>query len=284
MARRRNERGSALMELMLCLLPYGLVMLGALFLWYVQTGKQEVFKYLTSAAMAGGGGVPVAGRVQQGRLLTGSVATYDQGAEDVYNVDLDVDATRDEPVMPYDPGGTDLAAALTRGAISVNLQWDGTINVHATESGNQLARAGLIEGLVTGQGLDLNTDLSFNINMEAMQDLSASFAARDFQATLARGAAYQYTASGSGALPFETTLERWRRGTLTFGGGETESALWLGAGDPDVRGMYEPGTGWNLDAAGTLEAHGDEGGLGAFMGPYVGVTSPVLYDKDAGMQ
>lgn len=283
MTRARDERGSALMELMLCLLPYALVMLGAMFLWYVQAGKQEVFKYLTTTAMAGGGGT-TAGRVRQGELLSGAVTTFDRHSEAAYNAALNVDAARDEPVMPYDPAGTDLAAAFTRDAIRVRLRWDGTLDVHATESGNQLVQAGLIEDLVTGSGLDVNTDLSFNINMEVMQDLSASFAARDFQATLVRGAAYRYRASGSRPLPFETTMERWRGGTMTFGGGDTESALWLGAGNPDVRGRYEPRAGWNVDAAGLLEARGDEGSLGVYMGVYLSPVTSTSYDKGAGMQ
>lgn len=72
-------------------------------------------------------------------------------------------------------------------------------------------------------------------------------------------------------------MGRWRSGTMRFGGTDTQTALWVGAGDPEVRGVYEPGTGWNTDAASILEPDGEEGNLIHFMQPYENMSPYTLW-------
>lgn len=272
----KSIRGSAMMELMLCLLPYALVMMGAMFLWYVQAGTQEIYKHTTAMAMSEGAAGDGGKRVHVGTLSSGTLTTYTQGEGGAYNAALDVDATRDEPILPYDRDGEDIKAAVTRDAITVRIRWDGTLIVESTTIGSQLRREGLISGLVTGRGLDLDADLSFDIESEPMRDLSTMFAERDFRTTVVRGAAYEYASAGR-RLPFEESMGRWRSGTMRFGGTDTQTALWVGAGDPEVRGVYEPGTGWNTDAASILEPDGEEGNLIHFMQPYENMSPYTLW-------
>lgn len=111
-----RQRGSALNELVICLLPYLLVILAAIFFWHLLLGKQEAIKYATSNAMPGSGTINkdiFFGKLDGTSEMNTTVEYNFAGgtSEAMFNTAANVEEA-DEPVLPYNTDGSDLKRAI----------------------------------------------------------------------------------------------------------------------------------------------------------------------------
>lgn len=146
---RRKRRGSAMVELMICLLPYSLMVLGISLLSDLTVSRQELLK-----AMAWSSPKP---NDQSGEVDDTSnkrkFFANSQGKAAFWEQSINPAAGRLEPVLPYDSSGLDMAAARvrlsTRVKRSYDRQSDGTIKSVVSEEQTGLGK------YLESRGIDL---------------------------------------------------------------------------------------------------------------------------------
>lgn len=238
-ARAGRPRGSAVTEFIICLFPYMIILLGAIFFWHLALGKQELFDYSQAAAAAGdqaGGGK--FWNIDGARRLN-APRHYAPGDEASYNAKVGIDAKVDEPVLPYAASGEDFKACVSRGVYVITANTDGTINVGLSKQGRRYQQKGLIKNVTTGDHLSPGSSLDFDVDGEIASAVSralsewVSYSGVD-------GGAYRFTlqfgASDNIALERGAVTENWRSQSGVTVGGRTLSAFTARIDDPGLRG------------------------------------------------
>lgn len=241
---RHRQRGTALTELVLCLLPYLIVLLGAIFFWHLMLGKQEVIKYSTSAAMPGEGTISESaffGKLK-GTATRSGVETFsfgNNGADASFN-DLAQVTEEDEPVLPYKNNGEDLKRAIELAGISVYYSVEeGGYKLSLGETGNRLKALGFLD--VDTKAVYKNTD-DIKVNVTQMDMLQeASQALGEWVSYRGAYGNYTYTVPfGKGRLPMEAEAPDQSAGAWRSSGGmklykKPPYAFWAIIEDPALR-------------------------------------------------
>lgn len=244
-----RQRGSALNELVICLLPYLLVILAAVVFWHLLLGKQEAIKYATSNAMPGDATINndlFFGNLD-GTPEKNSVVTYDFSsgtAESTFNSVAKVEEA-DEPVLPYDSDGEDLQRAIELSGQQVVYNADTqtySLRRSANSTGYRLENLGFLSSTDT----DATYTSSSSITVEVLdQDLIAEVAQALGEWITYHGASanYSYTAPfGQEAMVFEEddpSGEAWRSSEGMSVYGTAPSAYWPVVEDPDMRAWID---------------------------------------------
>ncbi len=208
---RQRQRGMAMTELLFCTFPYCLLILGAVFLWHMASGKQEISKFITSSAATGQ-------KVEIDDFFKGlkgtpqalAETTYTPEQETEYNTLTEVDSDFDEPVLPYDTAGDDvwagMCAVLYQGAYS---KQNDTIVLNMTSMGKFLCASGYLEEASTPDSIAL--ELGGPQQVDPVKSADGDVAMREISEVMSRWLSYhrsqaRYTyalESGHGELPFE---------------------------------------------------------------------------------
>ena len=259
---KKSARGSAVTEFIICMFPYMLILLGAIFFWHLAVGKQKLFDYSQSAATLGQGKDSFGNF--DGKKTLRSPVRYDSGSELAYNAKVGVRTEIDEPVLPYSEDGEDFKACVSRGVYNVHANADGSINVHMSSQGRRYKEKGLITDTVTGDNLSADTNISFEVNPEIARAVSQALS-RWITYTGVDGGRYRYTLQfGAGeTLGLETGVvtDNWRsRNGVTVGGNRVFGAYSARIEDSGLRGSYTDVRLSDLDAvAGTQVTSLDKG-------------------------
>lgn len=237
-----TQRGSAMMELLVSLLPYLLIMMGAVFFWHLMLGKQELFKYTAAESIMGDDvdGQDFFGNLA-GTITVFSGVIYDANSEDTFNIETDVSEDEDEPVLPYDAEGEDFKSAVSRGAYNISSNADGTVDVSLSKYGQRLADRGLISGMVTGESLPADTNLDFDVDPQICRDVSLALG-EWISYRGASGSSYSYSLGfGRNQLFMESDDPQYsfRKASGTTISGKEISAYSAFVDDPELRGSYE---------------------------------------------
>lgn len=175
---RSLRRATALSELVVCMLPYLLILLGALFFWHLMLGKQEVIKYATSAAMPGSGTIADSeffGNLKGSTTLSNVEEFSFSGgtSESTYNSLAAVD-DNDEPVLPYKSSGEDFQRAIELSGVSAyyNQKQNGYM-LSLGETGGRLKNLGFLNGVNTKQVYSDSSNISLGVSQtELLEDAS----------------------------------------------------------------------------------------------------------------
>lgn len=237
-----HQRGAAFAEFLLCLLPYMLVLLAAVFFWHLMRGRQELFNYAQAAANIGDAPDLFAqGVIKEGTAKLSPATIYSATDENTYNAKVKVDPQIDEPVLPYSTDGADFSAGISRSVYVITANMDGTINVHLSKIGRRLLAQGMIKNEVTGDNLSPTENLHFEVNTEIAADISKilnswiNYRGVD-------GGTYHYALhfGGNQSLGLEKSppTESWRTTGITVGGERTFGAYSANIAKSDLRGSF----------------------------------------------
>ncbi len=270
----RRQRGSAVTELLLCVFPYALLLLGVILIGQLSIGKQECFK-----AVGWSGPRPdeqdLEGDVDEYFFFGPGTATFGE----VLPYEPEVSQETEEPVLPY--AREDIEAAVSRESVHVSHTTrieDGEVvvdvTVNATNAGKALLEAGLIEdldGILGRRTLDpddlKDLSLSFPINEERCQEVSDTLTS--WLAYSRSHAGFSYGLGGQ-PLAFERThgdadsLTRAESFRDDFEmGGEDDDVFALECASPDPGGFrgFHASESVDMDAFETMGYQTDDGSV-----------------------
>lgn len=155
-------------ELLICILPYSLIILGATTVTYLLIGQQEVLKTIAWAS-------PKPDKQTEddvtARFFVGTPGTLSFAEDNEY--EPEVSDTKQEPVLPYSQ--KDIAAAISRGSVRVvhKTSLDATgnvsidVNISTTKGGGELQKLGIIDAG--------NLESEKDVNPEEIEDMSFDF-------------------------------------------------------------------------------------------------------------
>lgn len=213
--RHNRQRGSAMTELMICLFPYAMIVLGVILIGHLALGRQEVNKAVAWAATK-----PLEqSRSDVSRHFYKGVGVTEEefefrdeafATEGELEAYLPVDDARDEPILPY--SGTDVEAAVTRSAIrvraSVSIGTSGrpevNVGINVTREGREMAQAGLVDvqgvdqniGIGAGEMGDIN--INFPVDQAMSQDIADALGSWMTYSRAEGGYEYSLEAGGEG--------------------------------------------------------------------------------------
>ncbi len=210
----KNNQGTALIELVICMLPYILIIMGAIFFWHLVAGKQEAVKYFTTSSTLNDTSLKSEyffGKMK-GMAYVGDQVTYDN--EEDFNSVAGI-TEDDEPVLPYDSNGDDMQRAFELSGTQVYFDSSsGGYKVRRTQAGSRIAQLGLMGNLDTSTVYNEGDDISVDITDEddVLPQISVSLGDWiDYKSSTAN---YSYALPlGRGRLPFESkvsTSQTWR--------------------------------------------------------------------------
>ncbi len=184
-----QQRGSAMTELMICMLPYTMLILGVILIGHLGLGKQEVYKAVAWTSPRPD--VQTEAEVEDFFFLGLGGQSTPSFNEEIFETEDEMSRyivasqSEDEPVLPYD--SEDVATAATVGAINVvhsieieDGQLKPSIHVNATRAGKEMQRAGLIDMRdVTGTierepGQLSDIDLAFSVDPTLSEDVATA--------------------------------------------------------------------------------------------------------------
>jgi hypothetical protein len=164
-----TRRGNAMTELLICLFPYTIMLLGVVLLTEICMGKQEMLKSVawTSPKPAEQTGDEVASRFFVRENGTGKLT-------ETIPYTPDAEKTTEEPVLPYE--GDDITAAITRSAVNISHTSrveDGKlvvdVDVNATREGNEMIASGIVnipDDLLSGITIDPDADVKMDFDVD----------------------------------------------------------------------------------------------------------------------
>lgn len=178
-------------EMLICLFPYAMIVLGVLLIGHLGLGRQEVHKAVAWASAKPGEqtGNDVMKHFYKGTKSTEaqigfSEASFETEAEmDPY---ITVSEETEEPVLPYDQ--QDVKAAVTNAAIragvTIGIGSGGTpevtVNVNVTREGREMADAGLVDvdgvaqQITGGPGEMGDIEIDFPVDDAMSDDIAAA--------------------------------------------------------------------------------------------------------------
>lgn len=235
---RGAARGSAITEFMICLFPYMIILLGAIFFWHIALGKQELFDYSQAAAATGDADKAEKSWTLDGARRLNAPRQYAASDEASYNAKVGVDPKIDEPVLPYAANGEDFKACVSRGVYNVTANADGTIDVSLSHRGHLYLNKGIIKNVKIGNHLSANANLDFDVDEEIAAAVSRALG-EWISYSGVDGGAYRFTlqfgASDNIALERGSVTDNWRSQSGVTVGGRSLSAFTASIVNPRLR-------------------------------------------------
>lgn len=202
-------------ELIICLLPYIVILMGSIFFWHLLSGKQEAVKFVTTNSAIDDSDIE--GRFFFGKLKGTSYIESPQTYADEQDFNQKANLSdEDEPVLPYDTEGGDMRRAFELSAYQVYFSTAaGGYRVGRTQTGwrmNQLGIGDNISGNTVYQDGD-NIEVEITDNANLLGQISVALGSWiDYRSASAN---YSYASPlGSGKLPFESNAassRQWRQ-------------------------------------------------------------------------